>query len=181
MVAWLRSSQFARWVLTVIRVYVGWQWLNAGLEKIGSTAWIGAKAPAGILGFLKHAVSLTGGAHPSVQGWYGNFLNGFVIPGAGFFTYLIAFGEFLVGIALITGCFTTFAALMGAIMNTAYLLAGTTSTNPNLLVLEAFILVAGFNAARYGLDYWVIPWFRKALHYDVEVTTGRTVRTRQGV
>jgi thiosulfate dehydrogenase [quinone] large subunit len=36
------------------------------------------------------------------------------------------------------GCLTTFVAFMGSIMSLAYLLAGTTSTNSNLLMGEVF-------------------------------------------
>jgi thiosulfate dehydrogenase [quinone] large subunit len=38
----------------------------------------------------------------------------------------VAFGELLVGIALIVGIFTHFSALMGVIMNLAFLFAGST-------------------------------------------------------
>lgn len=176
MVQWLRNNTIARWILTIVRVYVGWQWVSAGFEKVNSAAWTGAQAGSAISGFLKHAVSLSQGVHPSVQGWYAGFLNAFVIPGSGFFSYLVAWGEFLVGVALILGVFTTFAALMGSVMNMAYLLAGTTSTNPNLLILEVFILVGGFNAALYGLDYWVMPRFRKLLHYEVELPSAASTK-----
>jgi len=174
MVHWLRNNTVARWILTIVRVYVGWQWVSAGFEKLSSATWTGAQAGSAISGFLKHAVTLSQGAHPAVQGWYAGFLQVFAIPAAGFFSYLVAWGEFLVGVALILGVLTTFAALMGAVMNMAYLLAGTTSTNPNLLILEFFILVGGFNAAMYGLDYWVMPKFRKFLHYEVELPTAAT-------
>ncbi len=167
MVAWLRNNVVARWILLLVRLWLGWQWISAGWDKVTSSAWVGAHAGVGIGGFLKHAASLSSGAHPSVQGWYAGIINGVAIPAAPFFSYVISFGELLVGIALILGFVTTFAALMGAIMNSAYLLAGTTSTNPNMLILEMILLVAGFNAAKFGLDYWVIPWFRKAMHYEV--------------
>lgn len=168
-VRWLRENVSARVILTILRIWIGWQWLVASLEKLGSPAWTGAQSGSAITGFLQHAVTLSTGNHPSVQGWYASFISGVALPSAGFLTYLVPIGEILIGIALISGTVTTFAALMGAFMNTAFLLAGTTSTNPIMLIAEVFILVAGFNAAMYGIDYWFIPWFRKAWKHEVAV------------
>lgn len=180
MVAWIRNHQYARWIMTILRIWVGWQWVSAAVEKMGSPVWTGNKAGVAITGFLQHAVSLSQGAHPSVQGWYASFLSGAVLPDATFFSYLVSWGELLVGLALIVGAFTTFAALMGAVMNTAYLLAGTSSTNPNMLILEVLVMVAGFNAAVYGLDYWIIPWFRKIMHYEVNPLLDTGFRRKSG-
>ena len=46
-------------------------------------------------------------------------------------------------------------------MNTAFLLSGTVSTNPNMILLSILILVAGHNAGRVGLDGFV---FQKLFH-----------------
>ncbi len=172
MVAWLRNNVVARWILTVVRIWIGYQWISGSLDKLGSPVWTGSKAGVAITGFLTHAVSLAHGPHAAVQGWYASILTGFAIPSAGFMSYLISFGELLIGIALIVGGLTTFAAMMGMILNFSYLLAGTVSTNPNMIIFEIFLVVAGFNAGFYGLDYWIIPWFRKALHYEFHISSG---------
>lgn len=160
-VQWLRENKVARWLLTILRIWVGWQFLTAGWEKIGNTTWVGSQAGVSVAKFLQHSLTLAGGEHPAVQGWYAAFIRGFALPHAKLFSYLVAYGEVLVGIALILGAFTTFAALMGIIMNFSYLFAGTTSTNPNMVLEQMFLLIAGFNAAVYGLDYWIIPYLRK--------------------
>ncbi|WP_431522062.1 DoxX family membrane protein [Guptibacillus hwajinpoensis] len=89
-------------------------------------------------------------------------MEGAVIPNADFFNFLVPWGEFLVGMGLLLGTFTTFAALMGVIMNFAFMFSGTTSTNPMMVILGMLILIAGYNAAKIGLDHWVIPYLRKA-------------------
>lgn len=160
MVAWLRHNAFARWILLVARLWLGWEWLAAALEKLGSPVWTGAKAGVGVNGFLNHAVSLSTGAHAAVQGWYVGLIKTVALPGATELSYLVTYGELLIGLALLLGCVTTFAALMGAVLNSAYLFAGTVSTNPNMLIIEVFVLIAGFNAAKIGIDYWLIPWIR---------------------
>ncbi len=179
MVAWLRNHVVARFIMTVLRIWLGWQWVSAAVEKLGSPVWTGSKAGVAITGFLQHAASLSQGPHPDVQGWYASFINAVALPDATFFSYLVSWGELLVGLALILGIFTTFAALMGALMNTVYLLAGTSSSNPNMLIIEALVMVAGFNAAVYGLDYWVIPWFRRIMKHEGP-STGSGLRSKSG-
>jgi thiosulfate dehydrogenase [quinone] large subunit len=80
------------------------------------------------------------------------------LPNAVLFSYLVSFGELMVGVALIVGLFTRFSALMGVLMNLAYLFAGTVSTNPQLLVVGMVItLVGGIAVSYYGLDYFARP------------------------
>lgn len=146
---------------TIVRIYLGYQWISAGWEKITNPQWVGGQVPAGISGFLNGAVAKAGGAHPAVQGWYADFLKNFAVPNAGLFSYLVAFGEFAVGLGLILGTLTTIALIAGAFMNLNYLLAGTTSTNPNDFAIAMILLFAGAYAYTIGLDYFILPAWRK--------------------
>ncbi|MFD1180346.1 Crp/Fnr family transcriptional regulator, partial [Paenibacillus timonensis] len=56
------------------------------------------------------------------------------------------------------------AALMGFVMNAAFLFSGTVSTNAQMLILEVLVLVAAANAGKIGLDYFVLPYLRKLFH-----------------
>ncbi len=150
-----------RVTFTILRIWMGLQWLEAGSEKIKNPAWVGDQVPAGITGFLKGAAAKATGAHPAVQKWYADFLNGFAIPNAKIFSYMVAFGEALVGIALILGIFTTFAALMGAFMNLNFMLAGSTSTNPILYTGSMIILFWSANATFFALDHVILPWLKE--------------------
>lgn len=141
----------------VVRVYVGLSWFTAGLDKVQSSEWVGSGAGPALKGFVLGAIGKSSGQHASVQGWYADFLNGFVVPNAATFSYVVAFGELLVGIALIIGAFTGVAAFFGAFMNMNYMLAGTTSTNPILGFLELFLILAWRVAGYYGADRWVLP------------------------
>jgi len=71
---------------------------------------------------------------------------------------LVSYGELFVGIGLILGAFTGIAAFFGAFMNMNYLYAGTVSTNPTLLILQIFIMLAGKTAGGIGLDRFLSPW-----------------------
>src|ERR1035437_6975835 len=141
----------------VVRLYVGWQWLIAGYAKIQNQGWVGSKAGVALQGFLTGALSKSVGAHPDVQGWYAQFLQNFVIHNATAFSYVISYGEFLVGIALVLGLFTGIAAFFGGFMNMNYLLAGTVSVNPILFLLELFLILAWRVAGWWGLDRFILP------------------------
>lgn len=145
------------WLWLVLRVYAGYEWLHAGIGKIGNPAWTGSNAGAALSGFVSGALEKTGGAHPDVQGWYGWFLQHIVLPNASTWSYVVAFGEVLVGIALILGLFTGIAAFFGSFMNMNYLLAGTVSSNPILLFIAIFLVLAWRVAGWWGLDRWVLP------------------------
>ncbi len=145
------------WIWLIVRLYVGYEWLSAGYEKLINPAWVGAKAGTGMAGFITGALAKVGGAHPAVAGWYGSFLSNVVQPNIVVWSYLITFGELLVGIGLIVGMFTGIAAFFGGFMNLNYLLAGTTSTNPVLLILAVFLVLAWRTAGWWGLDHFVLP------------------------
>jgi thiosulfate dehydrogenase (quinone) large subunit len=152
----LRENKIAAYILTVIRLYVGYEFMLAGFEKIS-----GGKFD--VTGFLTGVA-----AHPVLSPTkaveyptYVSFLKHFAIPNAHLFNVLVPYGEFLVGVGLILGCFTTVAAFFGLVMNFSYVFAGVVSSNPLDILLGVIILAAGFNAGRIGLDRWVIPFVRK--------------------
>ncbi|HVZ11699.1 MAG TPA: DoxX family protein [Patescibacteria group bacterium] len=142
----------------ILRVYIGWQWLQAGFEKIINPVWVGPKAGIALQGFLIGALKKSAGPHPDVSSWYVSFINGFVLQHTVLFSYAISFGEFLVGIGLILGIFTGIAAFFGGFMNMNYLFAGTISTNPFMFLIELFLILAWRVAGWYGLDRYVLPY-----------------------
>jgi thiosulfate dehydrogenase [quinone] large subunit len=145
------------WIWIPLRLYAGWQWLIAGWNKLGNPVWTGDSAGAAVTGFVTGALEKTGGAHPDVQGWYAWFLKNMVLPNAGLWSQFVAYGELLVGIALILGVFTGMAAFFGGFMNMNYLLAGTVSTNPLLLAIAIFLILAWKTAGWWGIDRWLLP------------------------
>jgi thiosulfate dehydrogenase [quinone] large subunit len=146
----------------VVRIYVGYSFLDAGLRKILET---GATTNyiydgAGILAFWQRIAAIPAApARPAITyDWYRSFIQ-FMIDShwEGFFGKLIAFGETAVGVGLILGAFVGIAAVGGAFMNLNFMLAGTASTNPVLLLL-GFLLVLAWKTAGYiGLDRYLLP------------------------
>ncbi|OHA27233.1 MAG: DoxX family protein [Candidatus Taylorbacteria bacterium RIFCSPHIGHO2_02_FULL_46_13] len=160
------------WLWLVIRVYVGYEWFVAGYAKASDPAWVGASAGAPINGFLKGALAKTAGAHPDVQGWYAAFLQNFVVPHPHAWSLVVAYGELLVGVALIIGALTGIATFFGLFMNLNYLLAGTVSTNPILFTLSIGLILAWRISGYIGADYYLIPRFGTPWQRDVRSATG---------
>lgn len=141
------------WIWLIIRLYVGYEWLIAGWMKVTNPSW----NQGAIQGFVMGALKKTAGEHPDVTSWYAYFLTHTVLPNASVFAYLVAYGEVLVGIGLILGIFTGIAAFFGFFMNANYLLAGTVSSNPILLLLQIPLILAWRVAGHFGLDRFLLP------------------------
>ncbi len=145
------------WLWLVVRVYVGWQWVSAAIEKIQGPGWVGSTAGAGLTGFVKGSIAQTAGAHPAVQGWYATLLKDLVLPHVVVWSYLVTIGELACGIGLILGVFTGIAAFSGAFMNMNYMMAGAVSINPILLFLELLLILAWRVAGYIGVDFALLP------------------------
>ncbi len=159
MATFLFHDTKAAWGWFLVRLYVGWQWLEAGLDKINDSAWTGQQAGASLHGFIENALRKTVGEHPDVQGWYASFLENVVLPHAGAWSHVIAWGEMLVGVALLAGAFVGVAAFFGLFMNFNYMLAGTVSSNPILFVLSIGLVLAWRVAGHIGFDRVLIREF----------------------
>lgn len=144
-ITFLRTNNIAAGVLTVLRLYLGYSWLTAGWDKLTGGGFDAT-------GFLKGAIGSATGEHPAVQTWWADFLTSFALPNVELFNFLVPIGEFAVGLGLLLGCFTKTAMFFGLVMNFAFLFSGTTSTNPQLVLLGIFIIIAGTNAGKIGLD-----------------------------
>lgn len=139
----------------VVRMNVGAQWFIAGWEKVESPAW-GTSGTA-LKGFVAGALAKSSGANPAVQGWYAGFLQNFVEPNAGFFSFIVTWGEVAVGLGILLGALTGIAAGFGVLMNLNYLLAGTVSINPILGTFGLFLCFAWRVCGWIGLDRWLLP------------------------
>lgn len=154
---YLFNSTRAAWIWLIIRLYLGYVWLTAGWGKVTDEAWTGEQAGAAIQGFIQGALSKAGEGG-DVAGWYASFLENIVLPNATLFSYLVAYGEMLVGLGLIVGLLTGIAAFFGSLMNVSFLFAGTLSTNPLLFILATWLVLAWKVAGWYGLDRFALPY-----------------------
>jgi len=112
------SSTSFVWLWLIIRVWLGYNWVEAAIShKIGNPAWV--QTGAAIKGFWQHAVIVpANGQAPIAYGWYRDFLAWLLsIHAEVLMGKLVAYGELLVGVALIVGAFVGIAAFFGAVMN----------------------------------------------------------------
>jgi thiosulfate dehydrogenase [quinone] large subunit len=152
------QSTVAAWLWLAVRLYVGYDFVVAGWHKFTTPAWMDGSG-TGILGFWKGALGTTPAGAPVITfDWYRGFLQYLMdTNSAGWFSYVIVFGELAVGVGLILGAFVGLAAAGGLLMNMAFMLAGTTSTNPVLVILGFLLILAWKNAGYIGLDYFLLP------------------------
>ena len=180
----LLSDPRAGWLFLLLRIWLGYQWVEASLHKISNPAWV-ATGEA-LKGFWTNAVavSATTGKGPITFDWYRCFLQ-FLLDTQAYtwFAKLVAYGELLIGIALILGAFTGIAAFFGGLMNWNFMMAGSASTNP-LLFVAAVALILGWKVAGYiGADYFLLrwmgtPWRGKPVDETPQPATSKVLPTR---
>lgn len=145
-------------IALLLRLYFGYDFLTAGIGK-----WQTGFDAKAVGGFLKGGLAQTHDAllaskgaaaatHANVTDTWGWLISHILLPNAGIFAVVVKTGEVLIGLGLILGCFTTLAALFGMTMNFAFLLTGTVSTNPQMVL--GFLVIIALGAASYeiGLD-----------------------------
>ena len=141
-----------------LRLFLAWEWIEAGWHKITDPAWV--QTGMALRAFWERAVALPAApARPPItypayrafiqymldNGWYTWFGN------------LVAWGELLIGLGFLFGGLIGFAAFFALLMNFAFLFAGTTSSNPMLILLEVFILLGWRVAGWWGIDRLLLP------------------------
>jgi thiosulfate dehydrogenase [quinone] large subunit len=145
-------------IWTLVRLYVGWQWLQAGWHKVDGDGWINNNGSS-LKAFWERIVVVPEQGNPAITyDWYRDFIKYMLDHGwYDWFAVLIAFGELFVGLALIVGAFTGIAALFGATLNFNFMLAGSASTNPVLMLLAILLILAWKVSGYIGLDRWLLP------------------------
>lgn len=141
-----------------IRLYLGFSWLEAGWHKVTDPKW--TETGVALQGYWKNAVAINPQTQkgPITYDWFRHFLQ-FMLENNWhtWFGKVIAYGELLVGIGIIVGGLVGIAAFFGALMNMSFMLAGTASTNPILLILSIFLMLGWQVAGYWGFDRFILP------------------------
>lgn len=154
---WLFSNTQAGWLWLIPRIWLGYQWAHAGFGKISQPSWV--QSGEALKGFWTNAVAIpeTGRAAISFD-WYRSVIQ-FLLDTESYtwFAKLVAYGELLIGIALILGLFTGIAAALGGFMNWNFIMAGSASTNGMMFLVAVFLILAWKVAGYIGLDRFLLP------------------------
>ncbi|AGA68589.1 DoxX protein [Desulfitobacterium dichloroeliminans LMG P-21439] len=135
-------------IALLIRFYFGYYFLHAGIGKFQS----GFNGNS-VGGFLKGGLAQTADAlaaagktgKANVTDTWAWLINHVFLPNADVMAFMVKSGEVLIGLGLILGCFTTLAAFFALTMNFSFLLTGTVSSNPQMVL--GFLLILYFAAA----------------------------------
>jgi len=164
---WLFRSKAASVVWLVARLWLGYEWFNAGYQKLWGSEkaafWYGGGA--GVKGFSAAGVagSATGKSGAS-YGWWAGFLHNFVIPNASWIAKVVTLSELVIGALLILGLFTGAAAFLGLGLNVIYMFSGSAGVNPAYALVALFLILAWRNAGYFGLDRYALPAVRNLFH-----------------
>jgi thiosulfate dehydrogenase [quinone] large subunit len=154
----LRASKLAAPLYLGLRIAMAYEWLNAAWDKLQNPAW--TKTGVALQGYWLHAVNIPKApatapiVYPAYRAFIEFMLNHQWYP---WFARIVVAGELLIGLGLLFGIFTGFAALGGLLMNFNFMYAGTISTNPSLIILEVIVLYGWRVAGWYGLDRLLLP------------------------
>jgi thiosulfate dehydrogenase (quinone) large subunit len=185
----LFGSTRTAWLWLIVRLWIGFQWLNSSLGityhlglggkegKLFDPAWM-ASGEA-IRGYWERAVTpAAGGATPVVFDWYREFLELLLATNSDvWFSKVIVAGELLAGLGLVFGALTGIAAFGGSLMSWSFLMAGTVSTNPLMFGLLVLLVLAWKNAGYYGLDRYLLPLLGTPWQHRQPANIGRSATT----
>lgn len=150
------TTKFA-WIWALVRIYLGYLWIISGWGKITGQGWL--DGGTSLKAFWERQIVIPEqGRPPITYDWYREFIM-FMLDNEWYswFAPFIAYGELLVGTALAVGAFAGIAAFFGALMNWNFMMAGVASTNPVLLILAVFLMLAWKVAGWYGADRFLLP------------------------
>jgi thiosulfate dehydrogenase [quinone] large subunit len=155
----LRRARDAAPLFLGIRLFLGWEWLQAGLHKLEDPAW--SASGEALRGFWERAAALPEPpARPAITYPLYRSVVQFMLDNQWetWFSQAIKFGEILVGIGLLVGGLTAIAAFFGLLMNFSFVYAGSASSNPTFIILSLFIIIGWRVAGWWGLDRVLLPW-----------------------
>ena len=153
----------AGWIWLLPRLWLGWQWIDASSHKIGNPAWV--QTGEALKGFWASAVAVQPGHTAISFDWYRSFIQAMLDAQAyTWFAKLVAYGELLIGIALIVGAFTGIAAFIAGFMNWNFMMAGSASVNPLFFVVAVGLILAWKVAGNIGADRYLLRWLGTPWH-----------------
>jgi thiosulfate dehydrogenase [quinone] large subunit len=170
---WAWGERRNEMAMTGLRWTVALLWINSAWGKLSNANFAASFKSTN-----------TGFAAKTPFGFYKDFLNGFVLPNADWFAWFLAYGEMLVGVALLLGLLTHVGAVAGLFMNVNFWLAsgyagGSTGSVNVLMGVVAVLVLVSPGAKWFTLDRWLAerPLKRLAARHPkvARVMIGRSV------
>lgn len=148
-IKWAWAERRNELTMTGLRLTVALLWIHSAWGKITNANFASS-----------FRATNTSFASKTPFGFYKDFLNGFVIPNADWFAWFLAYGELLVGVALLLGILTNVGALTGFFMNLNFWLAagyaGGSTGSVNIAMGAAAVMFLLSPGAKWlSLDRWL--------------------------
>ena len=145
------TKGLSHWPILLLRVYTGVFFAYYGMKKI-----LGGAFTDGMVGFL--------GSREEMVSWYRVIVDAVILPLKGLFAFLVAYGELAIGMALIIGLATRYAAYFGAFMVLNFWLAKgqgvLDSQNHDVIWFVILLVLGGLHAGRvWGVDQRLVQRF----------------------
>src|SRR5215213_4713275 len=153
----LRRAREAAPLYLGIRMFAAYEWLGAGWHKLRDDAWM--DGGTALQGFWKSAAAVPQQGTPKISyPVYRSFIQ-FMLDHDWYtwFAKLIAVGECLIGLGLLFGGLAGIAAAAALLMNFSFIYAGSTSSNPTMILISAMIIFGWRVAGWWGLDRFLLP------------------------
>jgi len=153
----LFSDKRAAVIWLIARLWLGYEWIEAGWHKVTSPDWM--VTGNALKGFWTNAVKIPEqGRPPIAYDWYRNFIQGLLDAQTyTWFAKVVAVSEVLFGVALILGLFVGATAFFAGFMNWNFIMAGSASVNGVFFGLSVLLVLAWKIAGYLGLDYFLLP------------------------
>ena len=154
----LRVGQDAAPLYLGVRLFLAYEWLHAGWGKLTNPAW--AETGTALQSYWQRVVTVPASGSPPIAYPAYRALLQYMLDHEWWtwFSKLVIAGELFVGLGLLLGGLTAIAAVVGLLLNFSFLFAGSVSSNPTLILLEALIIYGWRVAGLWGLDQYLLPW-----------------------
>lgn len=156
-VRFLRYGKEAAPFYLGLRLFLAYEWLEAGIHKVTDPKWVGTGEA--LQAYWQRAVAIPEqGRPPITYPAYRSFIQ-FMLDNNWhtWFASLVAWGEVLVGLGLLVGGLVGIAVFFALLMNFSFLYAGSTSSNPTHILLEIVLLFGWRVAGWWGVDQVLLP------------------------
>lgn len=144
--------------VVTLRIVLGFGWLMAGVEKMSDPAWHSGDT---LTLFLHNQIGVNAVYFP----FYEMLITELFLPNVVLLSWIVLMGEWLVGMALITGTLTNVALFFGVLMNVNYIMAGVIDPSILYIVIQG-ILYSSQAGATFSLDSVFSGYFRTFLGHD---------------
>lgn len=154
----LRRARDAAPFYLGVRLFLAYQWIQSGWGKVRNDAWM--DGGTALRSYWERAAAIPEApATPRIVYPAYRSLVQYMLDHEWYtwFAKLIAIGELLIGIGLLVGGLTAFAAFFALMLNFSFIYAGSTSSNPTMIILSALIIVGWRTAGWWGLDHIILP------------------------